>query len=225
MRPPDDPWPREGAGRRGCEPWSLDTIMTTLETRRLIIRNFGPDDWQGLQAMIVKYQQSEYARYDHKWPVGTEEIKRIVEWFAADDSYLAVSLKTTGRFIGFIALTPGTEKGGKEYKLGYVFDADYQRRGYALEGCREVLGWAFGPLAAARMVASTAAANRPSCQLLNRLGMRQTGRSTGVFETGPDGEPFRFPALSFAVTRQEWETVRQAMPQTTDTICPEASSS
>ena len=53
--------------------------MTTIETDRLTIRNFGADDWQDLQEMVIKYQESEYARYDHQWPTCMEEIKDIVE--------------------------------------------------------------------------------------------------------------------------------------------------
>ena len=64
--------------------------MITIETNRLIIRNFDTGDWQDLQEMIIEYQGSEYAKYDHKWPTTTEEVRKTVEWFASGDNYLAV---------------------------------------------------------------------------------------------------------------------------------------
>lgn len=80
--------------------------MTLLETERLIIRNFGTGDSEALHEMICQYESSELAAYDQQWPTSPEEIKGVTEWFAAGDSYLAVCLKDTGRFIGFVALNP-----------------------------------------------------------------------------------------------------------------------
>ncbi len=177
--------------------------MTTLETQRLIIRNFKPDDWRDLQEMAVKYQASEYAQYDHEWPTDAEEIQGAAEWFAGGDDYLAVCLKAKGKLIGFIALKPNEEEDG-EFSLGYVFNPDYHGQGYATEGCRAILDHAFGPLGAERVVSGTAAANTPSCQLLRRLGMRETGRHTASFHETPEGEPIEFVALSFALSRDEW---------------------
>ena len=53
--------------------------MNAIETDRLVIRNFVIDDWRDLHEMVVKYQASEYAHYDHQWPTEAEEIKGIVE--------------------------------------------------------------------------------------------------------------------------------------------------
>jgi RimJ/RimL family protein N-acetyltransferase len=184
--------------------------LTQLETDRLIIRNFHVDDWRDLHEMILQYQASEYAQYDHQWPTGMDEIKGITEWFAEGDSYLAVSLKTTGKLIGFIALNPHKEQDDVEFGLGYVFNADYHRRGYATEGCRAVLDYAFDQLGADRVSTGTAAANHPSCQLLRRLGLRETGQGTASFRETQDGEPIEFTSLSFAISRDEWLARRQA---------------
>jgi hypothetical protein len=80
--------------------------MTVLETERLIIRNFGTGDSEALHEMICQYESSELAAYDQQRPTSPEEIKGVTEWFAAGDSYFAVCLKDTGRFIGFVALNP-----------------------------------------------------------------------------------------------------------------------
>ena len=163
--------------------------------------------------MIVTYQASEYARYDHQWPTGREELQGVAAWFAGEDSHLAVCLKATGKLIGYIALKPAEDEGGLAFNLGYIFHTGYHGRGYATEGCRAVLDRAFGPLGADRVVAGTAAANKPSCRLLRRLGMKQMGQHTGSCQGSPDGEPIAFVGLSFAISRDEWEAVGESSPQ------------
>ena len=178
--------------------------MNPIQTDRLVIRNFVPEDWQDLQETAIRYEASEYAKYDHQWPTSEEEIKGVTEWFAGGDHFLAVCLKATGKLIGFISL-PRKENGdGVVYGFGYVFNADYQGQGYATEGCGAVLDYAFGELEADRVTTGTAAANLPSCRLLEKLGMKETCRSTGSFRQNPDGTPIEFVGVSFAVSRDEW---------------------
>jgi RimJ/RimL family protein N-acetyltransferase len=77
--------------------------METIQTDRLTLRNFRPEDWRDLHEMIAQYQASEYAQYD-KWPTSEEEIRGVARWFSEGDSYLAVCLRTTGKLIGLVAL-------------------------------------------------------------------------------------------------------------------------
>lgn len=182
--------------------------MTTIETDRLTIRNFSADDWQDLHEMILQYQSSGYAQYDHPWPTSAQEIKGIAQWFASGDSFLAVCLKTTRKLIGFIALNREERQDCAEYNLGYVFNADYHGQGYATESCRAILEHAFGALAADRVISGTAVANQASCRLLKRLGMQVTSQSSGSFQTTPDGKSIEFLGMTFAITKDEWSAAR-----------------
>ncbi len=182
--------------------------MTTLETERLLIRNFGVGDWEALHEIISQHASSELAAYDQQWPTAPEEIKKITEWFASGDSYLAVCLKATGRLIGFVALNP--ERGdNRAFNLGYIFHLDYRGQGYATEACRAVLAHAFDGLQARRVVTGTAAANRASCRLLERLGFKKTSESTASFTTTPDGQPIEFVGYTFELSRDEWVVAGQ----------------
>ena len=154
--------------------------------------------------MMVQYQASAAAVYDHEWPTSTEEIKGITKWFAGGDTYLAVWLKETGQMIGFVSLSQGKQDEILEFDLGYVFNFDYHGQGYATEGCQAAMDHAFGLLAADRITSGTAAANQASCQLLQRLGMKKTGESTAAFRKTEEGKPIAFLGLSFAITRDEW---------------------
>ena len=122
--------------------------MVSLETPRLVLRNFTADDWKALHEMIVRYQASEYAAYDQQWPTSAQEVKGVAEWFASGDHFLAACLKNAGQLIGFVALNPEGGEESREYNLGYVFHSGYHGHGYATEACQAVLERAFGELQA-----------------------------------------------------------------------------
>ena len=128
---------------------------------------------------------------------------------ASGDSYQAVCLKDTGRFIGFVALNPETKEDGPAFNIGYVFNFNEHGKGYASEACRAALDHAFLDLQALSVVSGTAAANVASCRLLERLGLRRVAESRGSFRNGPDGEPLEFVGYAYAISRAEWEAGRK----------------
>jgi RimJ/RimL family protein N-acetyltransferase len=178
--------------------------MNPIETTRLVLRTFNVDDCGVLHQMIVQYEASDYAAYDQQWPTSVEEIKGVTEWFARGDNFLAVCLKGTSQFIGFVALNPEGDD-SREYNLGYVFDSNYHSQGYATEACAAMLNRAFGQLQALRVVAGTAAVNRGSCRLLEKLGFRKIGENMTSFKTGEDGKPIEFVGYLYAISKEEWE--------------------
>jgi len=176
-----------------------------LETERLIIRNFQNSDWHALYELIVRYQTSELALYDQQWPTAPEEIRKIAEWFAGGDNFLAVCLKDTSQLIGFVSLNPEEGDGQWQFSTGYVFNPDFHGQGYASEACRAVLCRAFDQLQACRVVAGTAAVNQASCQLLERLGFKKVGEETVSFRTAEDGRPIEFLGHCYAILKDEWQ--------------------
>jgi len=162
--------------------------MEPINTERLTLRRFTPDDWQDLRQMILQYAASPYAKYDHPWPTSEEELKGVAEWFASGDTYLAVCLRPEGTFIGFVCLNPRDE-GPATYNLGYILNFDHHGQGYATEACRAALQRAFIDLGADRILTGTATENEPSCRLLARLGLKPTVDDEGLY----------------ALTRDEWE--------------------
>jgi [ribosomal protein S5]-alanine N-acetyltransferase len=181
-------------------------MTTTLETERLLIRNFSLGDWQALHEMINQYESSGLAAYDQQWPASPEEIKGIAQWFAGGDSYLAVCLKETGRLIGFLSLN-AEKQVPSELNIGYIFNFDDHGKGYATEACRAALTHAFVTLQAQQVVSGTAAANHASCRLLEKLGFTRTAESACSFRKTPDGKPIEFVGYSYTLTREKWEGV------------------
>ncbi len=182
--------------------------MIPIETERLVVRNFEANDWEALHAMIVQYEASEYAAYDQQWPTSAEEIKGIAEWFAGGNNFLAICLKDTGQFIGFVALNLEGEEGCREYSIGYVFNSNYHGHGYATEACKVMLDRVFDELQASKVVTGTAALNQPSCRLLEQLGFRKIGEEVSSFKTAEDGKPMEFLGYVYALSKEEWEKQR-----------------
>lgn len=183
--------------------------MISLETERLIIRNFTPDDGEALLEMIEQYEASGLAVYDQQWPTSPEAIRGVAEWFASRDRFLAVCLKDTGWFIGFVSLNQEEKEGIRAFNLGYIFNFDYHGKGYATEACRAALEHAFSPLEADRAVTGTAAVNHASYRLLERLGFIKTAEGMGSFRNGPDGKPIEFVGYSYELTRKDWMITRK----------------
>jgi len=181
--------------------------MIALETERLTLRNFSESDWEALHTMIVQYEASELGAYDQPWPTAPEEIRKIAAWFASSDAYFAVCLKARGQFIGFVSPNPEpAPTPNHDFNIGYVFNFDYHGQGYATEACRAVLCYAFRDLQAQRVITGTAAVNRASCRLLERLGFTKTGETPTSFQNGPDGKPVEFLGFGYALTKAAWET-------------------
>lgn len=179
--------------------------MTLVETERLTIRNFRVSDWEALHEMIRQYESSEVAAYDHQWPTSPEEIRKVAEWLSRGDSYLAVCLKDTGQFIGFVSLNDELMNDRRAFNLGYIFNFGYHGKGYATEACRAAIDHAFGRMGADTVLSGTAAENRASCRLLERLGFKKTTEGVGSLRNGPDGQPVEFLGYTYAVSKAEWE--------------------
>ena len=160
--------------------------MITLETERLIIRNFRPDDWQELQELSVEYRASKWVKYEDPWPTSDEEVKGMATWFAGGDGYLATCLKSSGKLIGLVAIDQRDEQAEQVHNLGYVFHPDYHGHGYATEACRAAMVHVFGLLAADQILTGTNPENAESIRLLKRLGLKEVAR----------GE--------FAISKEEW---------------------
>jgi [ribosomal protein S5]-alanine N-acetyltransferase len=178
--------------------------MKPMETERLIIRNFQPADAEALRIMIVQKEESPYAIYDSPWPTTEEEIQGITDWFASEDRFLAVCLKDSGELIGFIALSRAEGESAVSFDLGYCFNSDYHRMGYATEVCRTVIDYAFSTLKADQITCGTAAENIPSIRLLERLGLKKIGEGPASFRQTEEGQPITFTGCAFVLSKEDW---------------------
>jgi ribosomal-protein-alanine N-acetyltransferase len=160
--------------------------MISLQTDRLTIRDFTPDDWRDLQELAIQCRASKWAQYEDLWPTSEQEVKGMATWFASGDGNLAACLKSTGKLIELVAISRREEQEGRVHNLGYVFHPGYHGQGYATEACRAAMGYLYGALAADTILTGTRPANERSVKLLKCVGLTEIAR----------GE--------FAMSRAEW---------------------
>lgn len=116
----------------------------------------------------------------------------------------AVELKDTGEFIGFVGLSiprrvlpfsPCVE-------VGWRLARRHWGRGYATEGARASLQIGFEQLGLDEIVSFTALDNLPSRAVMERIGLRDTGRDFD-HPAVPEGSPLRRHCL-YAIGRTQW---------------------
>lgn len=99
--------------------------MTEIETQRLIIRPFRPDDWEGIRTLAVDKEALKKDPADPPWPVTDEGCKEFTEYLTKmTDKFLAVCLKRDKTPIGLLAFNRNDEN--RQLELGYQIHSRYQ---------------------------------------------------------------------------------------------------
>jgi len=172
-----------------------------IKTDRLVIRNFVPGDWRGLQEVIIDKESSDYAAYDYSFPSSDNAVQEITGKFAQSDDFLAVCEQSSQKVIGYIAVNV---EDTETRNLGYALHSAYHQQGYAGEACIAVINYAFRKLGVEKFTSGTANLNHPAYNLLVKLGFQKTGEAVTSFRAAPDGKPVEFIGSSFLLEKSEW---------------------
>lgn len=134
-----------------------------LETRRLILRRFRPEDLNDLYEYLSDPEVVRFEPYPPQTlPETEEELCRRI----ADDEMIAVELRETGKLIGNLYLGK-RDFGARE--LGFVFNRKFWGHGYAAEAAEALVAFAFRQ-GVNRVYAECDPLNLKSWRLLERLG-------------------------------------------------------
>ncbi|HYU46167.1 MAG TPA: GNAT family N-acetyltransferase [Terriglobales bacterium] len=143
-----------------------------LETARLILREFVPEDADALAQVLCDPETMHYypAPLD-RTGVG-QWIERNRRRYAEDEPGLwAMVLKATREVIGDCGITRQQVDGESLYEIGYHLRHDFWKQGLATEAaiaCRE---WGFANLPANRLISLIRPENLPSRRVAERNGM------------------------------------------------------
>ena len=150
----------------------LILVSHILETERLILREFLPEDADALGLVLSDTDAMKHypALIDR---AGTERwIERNLRRYAEDGVGLwAMVLKATGELIGDCGIIRQEVEGEFLYEIGYHLRRDHWGRGFATEAavaCRE---WGFAHLEVDRLISLIRPENLPSCRVAERNGM------------------------------------------------------
>jgi RimJ/RimL family protein N-acetyltransferase len=143
-----------------------------LETDRLILRPFRPDDLDALVPVLSDPGSMRY--YPH--PFSREEcqawIDRQLQRYGTDGFGLwAVEYRPEGKLIGDCGPTVQMVDGTREVELGWHIHPAYQNRGIATEAGLQCRDYAFQHLGRRRLISLVRPENVPSCRVAEKIGM------------------------------------------------------
>lgn len=143
-----------------------------LETERIIIRAFEQADAEDLYEILGDEKVMEHCEPAYS----LEKTKAFLDAFCIRrQGALAAAHKTGGKVIGYILFH---ETGEREYELGWFFNRQYWRQGYAYEACKAVRDYAFRTGKARKLFAETTDTVK-SAGLMKKLGMTWEGTEPG----------------------------------------------
>jgi [ribosomal protein S5]-alanine N-acetyltransferase len=147
--------------------------MQILETPRIILREFSPDD---IDALFVVLSDAETMRF---YPLpydrtGVEAwITRNLNRCAKDGHGLwALILKETGELIGDCGLTIQEVDGTNQVEIGYHLRRDHWGKGLATEAACACRDFAFARLSVNHVISLIRPENAPSRRVAERVGMQ-----------------------------------------------------
>lgn len=146
--------------------------MYIIETERLRLRRLTNDDRKAVYSVLLNKEimdamhlpaSEEFADDWLSRQISRYETHGPANWYA--------ERKEDGAFVGIMGLILTEAGGAKCAELGYLIHPGFQRRGYAYEGAKACMEYAFSVLNADYVTAAVAADNLPSIHLTEKLGL------------------------------------------------------
>lgn len=182
------------------EQWQAGAVEQEVETKRLLLRLWRVDDLEPLAEIFAKEPVWRYP-FKRGWTLQeTQDFlnRKINEWQDRGFSQWAVEVKGGPQLIGFLGLAPPEflPEVMPTVEVGWRLDPAWWGRGFATEGGRAALDFAFDTLGLDEVVSIYEPENVASGRVMERLGMRPF-----VDTTHPSlGVPLRV----YKVTASEW---------------------
>jgi RimJ/RimL family protein N-acetyltransferase len=165
-----------------------------LETERLLMRMWREDDFEAYAEICA---DPEVMRYLGGKPLSRLDAWRnmammVGHWHLRGYGHWVVEEKASGKFIGRIGFLNG--EGWPGFELGWTLARHAQRKGYATEGARRALEYAFTKMDRDHVISLINPPNAASIRVAERLGEKLEGR-TELFET---------EVLIYGIDRETW---------------------
>ncbi|MHC8943596.1 GNAT family N-acetyltransferase [Advenella incenata] len=179
-----------------------------LSTPRLILRQWQDSDLPAFTALNADPQVMRYFPAVLQRQESDALAARIRHRLDTTQFGLwAVQIAGVADFAGFIGLSvPSFDAPFMPcVEIGWRLARPYWKMGYASEGARAALAYAFDTLHLPQIVAFTTATNTPSISVMQRLGMRHQACDDFEHPALVEGHPLRQHVL-YRMTREDWQT-------------------
>ena len=179
--------------------------IPVLETKRLLLRQFTPDDFEAVHSYAGCYENIRYMI----WGPNAEADTRNFINFAIEEAkelpcrnfQYAATRKEDGRLIGACNIALTIEE---EAEVGWVLHRDAWKQGYGPEMGRALLNFGFERLGLRRILAHCAVENYGSYRVMEKIGMRREGCFVQARPANALSGQEWCDEYCYAVLRQEW---------------------
>lgn len=169
-----------------------------LETDRLVLREWREEDRPLFAAIVGDPHVMRYYVAPKTITQANAWIDKMVAGLEdGSGQFLAVERKSDGALMGLT----GTANIGfhiptkPKLEIGWVLGKQFWGQGYAPEGARASLAFAFETLCAPDVVAFTASINEPSQAVMKKIGMTRDIAADFEHPSVPEGNPLRAHVL------------------------------
>lgn len=169
----------------------------TLETPRLILRGWRPDDFPPYAAMLADGDTTRFITAQghalSEAEAWNETVWLVGHWQLLGYGMFVVEERSTGAFLGRVGpLQPPWWPG---FEIAWSLAPAARGRGYATEAARATVDWSFANFPLDRIVSVIDPRNVPSQRVAERLGERRTAERF---------TPFRHECDIWEILRDDW---------------------
>jgi [ribosomal protein S5]-alanine N-acetyltransferase len=176
-----------------------------IETQRLRIRSFQPNDWQ---AVYDYTSDPALMLYIPEGPFTSKQAKAFVaENMGEQARFVAVLLKTDDVLVGHMEFHPWFAS--QIYEIGWVFNGAYHGKGYATEAAMALLQYGFEALHLHRIIATALPENVASWRVMEKLGMRREAHFRKCIRRPDNGW---WDEYLYALLEEEWFEANKTQP-------------
>lgn len=182
-----------------------EEIITRIETERLILRKFQPEDWRDLQEIAVSNANSEFGDCDEQWPTDDGSVQDMCGYFAEEQQFWAVEVKALQKVVCFVNFNGIDEN--QSLNIGHVMNLKYSGNDYEYEALKALYNYGFLAFGAREISATWTLADREKLAPLEKLGMKIVSTfMADKFRPDEDGTTSQFEGCRLAVSRNDWIT-------------------
>lgn len=150
----------------------------SIETKRLILREFKEDDFKSIHVYSSDPEVTMYLPFGPNSKSDTQHfLEKVNEYQFQNPRYdyeIAVILKANNTLIGGCGIHV-TNPSNKEGSIGYCYDKQYWGNGYASEAAKTIIDFGFEKLNLHRIYATCSPNNIGSAMVMENVGMKKEG--------------------------------------------------
>jgi RimJ/RimL family protein N-acetyltransferase len=168
-----------------------------LETERLILRMFREDDFETFARMCADEEVMRYigGKSYTRFEAWRSMAFHIGHWHLRGYGHWAIEEKASGCFVGRVGfLNPA---GWPGFEIGWTLQRESWGKGYATEGARRALDYAFTELGKEHVISLIHPENAASIRVAERLGEKVEGKT----------EVLGVEVLIYGLDREQWQAV------------------